>query len=226
MKSRPILMSTPMVQAILAGDKTQTRRIVKPPYDIYPNVTKHITSCEFDFHFLDGIGQYTASPYGKPGDQLWVRETFFAYGLWFSSSKGGKWFSDTTHSFDSGGHRFMDSPPEEIEKGRSSKEGWYKRPSIFMPREASRITLEITDIHVERLHDITEEDAIAEGVGHGFQMNAGWPDYLHIKSGVCELTQDTAKMSFASLWESINGLGSWDDKNPWVWVVAFKRIEA
>ena len=209
MKQRPILFNTPMVQAILAGDKTQTRRIVKPPYDTYPNVTKHITSCEFDFHFPDGIGQYTASPYGKPGDQLWVRETFFAYGLWFSSSKGGKWFSDTTHSFDSGGHRFMDSPPEEIEKGRSSKEGWYKRPSIFMPRGASRITLEITDIHVERLHDITEEDAIAEG----------FPP--HTKNGY----DMPATYIFGLGWSTINGPESWDE-NPWVWVVAFKRIEA
>jgi hypothetical protein len=93
-----------------------------------------------------------------------------------------------------------------------------------MPRWASRINLEITDARVERLNDITEEDCIAEGVGHGFQMNAGYPDYQHIKNGACELTQDTAYASFWSLWDSINGKKHPWSSNPWVWVVVFKLL--
>lgn len=92
-----------------------------------------------------------------------------------------------------------------------------------MPRSSSRIILKVTGVRVERLQEITEEDAIAEGVGHGFRMNAGWPDYQHIQpNGICELTQDTASMSFASLWESIHGPGAWE-RDPWLWVIQFDR---
>lgn len=206
MKQRPILFSTEMIQSILAGNKTQTRRLVKPPYNTYPAVTKYLTSCEFDFHFPDGIGQYTISPYGIPCDQLWVRETF----VWEGETK----YTDILPIGDF--YYKADFPAGD------GPTKW--KPSIFMPREASRITLEITDIQVERLLDISEEDAIHEGVGSGFQINAGYPDYQHIENGICQLTQDTAKMSFASLWEKINGPGSWE-KNLWCWVVSFKRIE-
>jgi len=99
--------------------------------------------------------------------------------------------------------------------------GWI--PSIHMFRWASRITLEVVSVRVERLQEISEEDAKAEGVGHGFQLNGGWPDYQHIKGGVCELTQDTARMSFATLWDSINGKKHPWESNPWVWVVEFRK---
>ena len=101
------------------------------------------------------------------------------------------------------------------------------RPSIFMPRKFSRITLLVIDVWSELLQAITEEDAIKEGVGYGFQMNAGWPDYRHInKNGVCTLTQDTAVMSFSTLWDSINGKKpgcAWKD-NPIVHVTEFKLL--
>ncbi len=96
-------------------------------------------------------------------------------------------------------------------------EGQNWKPSIFMPRAASRILLEVTDVRVERLQEIGEADAKAEGVEP--DVDAGyWKGYIF--PGV----YDSAKKSFASLWQSINGLGSWD-QNPWVWVVSFKRIE-
>lgn len=91
-----------------------------------------------------------------------------------------------------------------------------------MPKAAARLYLKVISCVAEKLQDITEDSAIAEGVGCGFQMNAGWPDYEHInKSGICTLTQDTARMSYASLWDKINGPGSWD-LNPWVWVIKFE----
>lgn len=102
----------------------------------------------------------------------------------------------------------------------------YGKPGDFLwPQWASRILLKITDVRVERVQEISEEDALAEGVGHGFTMNAGYPDYQHIKNGVCEVTHDDPRMSFASLWDSINakrGFG-WD-ANPYVWVIPFERV--
>jgi hypothetical protein len=182
---RPILFTTPMVQSILDGRKTQTRRVMK----IQPDGRG--TRCT-NVYFEDWHGRELKCPYGKIGDVLWVRET------WSKTDSGHIIYRATNKGF---------NPI------------W--KPSIFMPKEACRIRLEITNIRVERLQDISEEDAIAEGIGAGFQMNAGWPDYQHIKNGVCSLTQDTAEMSYASLWESINGNGSWS-KNPWVWVIEFR----
>lgn len=190
MKSRPILFSTEMVQAILAGRKTQTRRPVKPPYSEYPCVSKHITSCEFDFYVKDGIGQFTACPYGKPGDQLWVKETF-AFGMTLNGWK---------YTYKADG-----PPPYQAPYGLQWK------PSIFLPKNASRITLEIIDIRVERLLGISEEDAKAEGVKPGRVLGLG------------AIGKETYREGFISKWGDIHG-----DKyglNPWVWVIEFKRID-
>jgi hypothetical protein len=97
------------------------------------------------------------------------------------------------------------------------------QPNIYLSKEACRLKLKILSIRVERLHDITEEDAIREGVGAGFQMNGGWPDYTRIVNGICEVTQDCARMSFATLWISINSQESWDS-NPWVWRIEFEKL--
>jgi len=121
------------------------------------------------------------------------------------------------------------APVISLITGRPLKWRW-KKPwlsSIHMPTEAARTVRRMTDIRVEKLQEISEEDAIAEGVGYGFQMNSGWPDYQHINDdGICTLTQDTAVMSFATLWDSINakrGYG-WDVPQ-WIWVVEFKQLE-
>jgi hypothetical protein len=199
MKERPILFSAPMVRALLNGTKTQTRRVFKQKNGgIWPNLND-----------LPGMRQILRNcPYGQPGDRLWVREAF------------------------SGPHHQERHPPRDWHStdeihywadGCPNCGDWTKpRPGMFMPRWASRITLEITEVRVERLQDISEADSIAEGIEHDQDISRGniigWRDYLN-RGGKC----GTANGSYRSLWESINGPGSWE-ANPWVWVVKFRRI--
>lgn len=188
MKERPILFSATMIRAILDGSKTQTRRIVKPEirvvHAIYPDA-----SISTNRIFEKGDGRIHC-PYGQPGDRLWVRECFG-----YSDSE------DETLTYRA------DNPSRPHE----TPARW--RPSIHMPRWASRITLEVTGVRVERLQEISEADAKAEGVP-------------------CEIIFGTDRgidgkafpiREYRDLWESINGLGSWE-ANPFVWVVEFKRI--
>lgn len=195
MKERPILFSAPMVQAILDGSKTQTRRVVKPQ----PSSGDHFGFD--DKQRLQVPAWYglwlLACPYGQPGDRLWVRET------WAAPDHGAQLGFDVlafraTHS------------DSEIPGGR-----W--RPSIHMPRWASRITLEVTGVRVERLQDISEADAMAEGVWRTVSGHYSYGDEYNPSYA-------TACDAFRGLWESINGPGSWE-ANPWVWVVEFKRLE-
>jgi hypothetical protein len=192
MKTKPILFSTPMIQAILAGNKTMTRRICKPQPDT--------RGLRFTNRWEDYHGNKVKPRY-EIGDVLWVRETWQKFLI--EGGGFGYTYKANNHIFD-----------------QDTK--W--KPSIFMPKSACRIWLKVTDVKAERLQDISEGDAIMEGVGSGFQMNAGWPDYEHIENGICTLTQDTAKMSYVSLWNKINGKDSWD-LNPWVWVYSFERID-
>lgn len=186
-KERPILFSGPMVRAILDGRKTQTRRIIKG------NGTWSVDS-EDDGKpwpgYGDEFGDWVRAkcPYGQPGDRLWVRETF-------------------GYAFDCGHFNHLHQNRQVLYKvGDTCVERW--RPSIHMPRWASRINLEITGIRVERLQEISEEDAEAEG------------------SDTClgEVPLFTYTEAYQVLWESINGEGSWD-ANPFVWVVEFKRAD-
>jgi hypothetical protein len=192
-----------MVRAILEGRKTQTRRTVKPQ----PRV-------DAKGHFLWKDGNYGARldgtpytdafikyhcPYGAPGDRLWVRETW-------GPRAGGVVYRADEYRADG----FVSCP-----------DGGKWRPSIHMPRWASRITLEIVSVRVERLRDISEEDAIAEGVEQSFDFNwPRWRNYELDGDGWLGAPVD----SYRTLWESINGPGSWV-ANPWVWVVEFKRVE-
>lgn len=220
MTDRPILFSAPMVRALLAGTKTQTRRAVKgwPLEWLVPGM--------FTPEYVADPAN-AACPYGVSGDRLWVREAH--------------WFFQDEHDPVTGY-----TPPvlttEDVEyraDGESTRHGW--RPSIHMPRWASRITLNITGVRVERLQAITEDDARAEGC-HGpeddvannlpnchrcagtglytaFAANGGaMPDTE------CDLC-DTPAKRFRLLWGSINGAESWD-ANPWVWVLEFERAPA
>ena len=204
MKERPILFSSSMVRALLAGTKTQTRRVVKrqPPagatfvrYDpdsiSWDAVTParpmggNLGSQPQQMHFTEHC------PYGAPGDRLWVRETWNTFEGW-----AGYFYAADDHSFGIGADDDPDHIPEHAVR-------W--RPSIHMPRWASRITLEITAVRVERLQDIDHDDARAEGcIGDDVDSPAG---------------------HYETLWEQINGAGSWA-ANPWVWVVSFRRIES
>lgn len=214
MKERPILFSSPMVRAILAGTKTQTRRVVKalPDRDFGPR-------CALQPHEIAGeinAGRFRISRYGAPGDRLWVRETW-------------REWSDAAWHYAADGTvmpklRDRDLSAFLAQRSPFTWESYSWRPSIHMPRSASRITLEITGVRVERLQGISEADAIAEGVeaipptGEG----AG-PNLFTVDVGGMFFNSPTATGAYAMLWEHINGPGSWD-ANPWVWVVCFKRV--
>lgn len=200
MRDHPIIFSAPMVRAILEGRKTQTRRVVKgwQPKGIgafhvdtgfkrgHPTLvetTPHPAGREI--HWLQRM------PYGQPGDRLWVRESFSGPHEWATIPPSG-WGWD--HS---------DVPIWYWADGNPDHGDWTRpRPSIHMPRWASRITLEITDVRVQRVQDISEEDALAEGCRSQIKHSA----------------------AFADLWDSINesrGFG-WN-ANPYVWALTFKR---
>lgn len=206
MTELPILFTGEMVRAILAGCKSQTRRM---------NSLDKVNARRDDwsspvFDPSDGRWVFTAErgpaqqlrikcPYGVPGDRLWVRETYEAVDD----------YGDTVT------FHFPATFEQQITYGVSkAQKDWFRtlygkgmRPSIFMPRWASRITLEVTTVRVERLQDITREDCIAEGMMGLDDVHAGW------------------HQSFAQLWNSINGKRASWESNPFVWVISFKRIK-
>jgi len=217
MTDRPILFSAEMVRAILDGRKTQTRRVMNPQPSTVDDAGRW-------YRMKSGGESLMTSaypcPYGAPGDTLWVRET-----CWAEST------------FDGDGVRYpADHVWRIIENTQEASEAWCKLaryggdaaldnqtntgmrvPSIHMPRWASRITLRITDIRVERLQDISEDDAKAEGCESpltGAEAPAAGP-------GVFLADERT---SFAILWNKINGAGAWG-ANPWVWAISFERVK-
>lgn len=197
MRERPILFSAPMVRALLADTKTQTRRVVKEPSWALPGSLHLFNGLPWADDPLRG-NRDVACPYGQPGDRLWVREAFMhepADYCWEASVSIPCRPASTVYRAD-----FHESQPGE---------GW--KPSIHMPRSLSRILLEITAVRVERLQDISEADAQAEGCD---------PRQVEEDDTVLE---GQWREGYRSLWEQINGPGSWD-ANPWVWVVEFKQV--
>jgi len=220
MKERPILFSAPMVRAILAGRKTMTRRVVKPQpnesvateYDSGGNVTArrsygwswrkdhNMASVECPSPIMASL-----SPYGVPGDRLWCREA------WAHGDGDGETFAEIIYRAD--GVRVRHAVSEEIASKHlatirrlevcGNGDNW--KPSIHMPRWASRLTLEIKSVRVERLQEISEDDAIAEGCGRP-------------ENGTL------AVLEYSRLWDEINGAGSWA-ANCWVWVVGFEVVK-
>lgn len=187
---KPILFSAPMVKAILGGRKTMTRRVVDPQFTaLWGQGIRAGHEDAYSIHVNimadDGSWKWLKCPYGKPGDTLWVRETFAV------NCVGGQDF--VFYRADCG----------------SDGDGATWKPSIFMPRKYSRITLRITGIRAERLQDISEEDAKAEGV-------TAWHD----------TTTGTAyRPEFCILWDSINAKRGYGwDTNPWVWIVSFEKV--
>ena len=213
MKERPILFSGAMVRALLADAKTQTRRVVK--MESHQQIEQRDDGRDWPWMY-DGerdADYWMACPYGQPGDRLWVRETHApqadCWGSWERWTRG------------EGGPAPIIRYAADAEKAPFI-ERW--RPSIHMPRWASRITLEVTGVRVERLQEISEADAKAEGADcltwSGIEGTAAdlidWP---------LKEVAHPHRNGFAVLWESINGPESWN-ANPWVWVVSFRRLDA
>ena len=204
MSKRPIIFSAPMVRAILEGRKTQTRRVVKPQPDSLS--TDGVPTRFFHKRAIgSGYQVQISCPYGAPGDRLWVRETH-----WMDRR------DPTMVAMDLDGYVVARSGYETGQAcdvtQLSRHEFWRKRPSIHMPRWASRILLEVTAVRVERLQDISEADAAAEG----------WMRRPEVSDDP-QVHHDAARDWFSDLWESINGPGSWE-ANPWVWVIEFRRV--
>ncbi len=220
MKERPILFSMPMVRALLAGTKTQTRRTMKPqPRDSWQPLPEMVEINGYDrdgelnpdiylghgFCNDEGLEGHVC-PYVVPGDRLWVRESFS--GPWGLRDLPPKQWPALTPI-----HYWADGNPEDGD--------WtIPKPSIHLPRVHSRILLELTDVRVQRLQEISEEDAIAEGLAFAV-MNGG--SASHPQNTTDGVWQDPRR-AYRSLWESINGAGSWD-ANPWVWVLTFRCTE-
>jgi len=217
MKERPILFSGEMVRAILDGRKTQTRRVVKPQRHPYGEML----SADQVASEVIGMTEAVRCPYGQPGDRLYVKETYWAWGRWetrFDAKKGrDAWhFVDMTLEC---GKAYQFEQPSPIGTRAGVSPAWHKRPSLFMPRHASRITLEVTAVRVERLQEISTDDARAEGIQTWIDSFKDGPRYH--ENGQLDAYPVSA---FSRLWKSINGADSWD-ANPWVWVVEFRVIE-
>lgn len=232
-KERPILFSGAMVRALLAGSKTQTRRVVKGlEYDA------DMLGGVYMFNPPKGMGSDTAfaycknpaastlllatCPYGQPGERLWVRETIYAHPAFSSAgAKAGLC-----------GGLFTAEGENCAFRGYVADGGYTKPfkqiPAIHMPRAASRLLLEITAVRCERLQNISEADAVAEGIEPVFCPTLTvpakkWKNYQG--RAYCDgMNLNHATESYQTLWASINGPDSWA-ANPWVWVVEFKVVE-
>jgi len=246
MTERPILFSGPMVRALLDGRKTQTRRVVKldVPIDAddvffwsgeelrrkgWRNVSEPGLWARKNGRdgYIKFIGR---CPYGVPGDRLWVRESGLQkdgplFKLFTHDATPGRYWADTD------GGRYGAPYGPAITRDSMIGAGWKVRPSIHMPRWASRLTLEITDVRVERLQDISPVDAVAEGLRE-FPCEGPHrgPDATYWTAGEptdgerFPLKRTTPVEAYKALWEHINGWDSWN-ANSWVWAVSFRVQE-
>lgn len=245
MKEHPILFSGPMVRAILDGKKTQTRRVVTPQptrvlrrvLDVgVPGVRVPITQPDGwewrDLYGADDGGHFDKaladhSPYGQPGDRLWVRETSAAWShtlcriVPFAKAQRNH---DGMVLYRAG---YEDPEIKVTQPMKSKGERWV--PGIHMPRWAARLTLEVTEVRVQRLQDITEGDALAEGVTSGLiPADEYGPErigyVLGQDDGRCKL-YPTCCWAFEVGWDSINGDRATWASNPWVWALTFRRVQ-
>lgn len=241
MRERPILFNGDMVRAILEGRKTVTRRLVDPQPPV--GHQWHGWIVESSNRKDEGKASWAACegslahdahrvhcPFGRPGDRLWVRENWWQAGEWqprYPMVDECVWHGSSRVVYSADG-----LPPSEPNRhfpngapnGYTAADpnvAWRHRPSIHMPRWASRILLEVTAVRVERLQDITEEQAIAEGIDLD-ALEDSQERYDMVLAGSCATGRATPITAFRDLWLSTGG--DWD-ANPWVWAIEFKRAE-
>ena len=254
-KTRPIIFSGPMAKAILQGRKTQTRRVVTVPWHKgkrCPPYGPHWDVSEGKLYGMDEYGEFHEKdgPYGQPGDRLWVRETWRPVGwteegqvrpqyqadmemgiygdLYLEDDdadgeKYNNWWIKLGDALDAAGCK-MDSE----DRYQNVEEFIKWRPSILMPKTMARIWLEVKIVRVERVQDISEDDAMAEGITTDILPACGdHPDLqCYVTMPDDNHAYPTAQEAFEKLWNSINkkrGFG-WD-VNPWVWVVEFEKVK-
>jgi len=230
-KERPILFSGPMVRAILERRKTMTRRVVdpQPKVELFPFLGQD-NKPTGEFAFVDHprvISKHIRCPHGVPGDRLWVRETWVTCKEWDALPPreiDAMWVRQT-ETFPI--WRLADGPNVASKSGVDGK----VRPGIFLPRRFSRLTLELTEVRVERLQDITEADAIAEGCEACDITDADIREALNnpMDEGAAYMVAFgpgtiTAKCDFIQLWDSINGKKHPWESNPWIWVESFRKV--
>ncbi|UNH45633.1 hypothetical protein KYY07_19575 [Klebsiella pneumoniae subsp. pneumoniae] len=245
MKERGMIFNGEMVRAILDGRKTQTRRIMKVQPEsnqlgllLITDSTKHSDIGKYHWAESNATGNHVrsklfSSPFGAVGERIWVRETWATLGnedgcyvdwednLCKGDERSAARIYRASCEQRPGDYGLWSIPDDAYWKPHTKEhkfEGAW-RPSIHMPRWASRILLEITDVRVERLNAISEEDARAEGIIDGGCLNCGEPEPCG-----CANPEPDATDAFAYLWQSIYGQENWN-ANPWVWVIEFKRVE-
>lgn len=246
MTERGMIFNAEMVRAILDGRKTQTRRVMKVQPEsnqlgllLITDSTKHSDIGKYHWAESNATGNHVRSklfscPFGAVGDRIWVRETWAILGnedgccidweekLCKADERSAARIYRASCEQRPGNYGLW-SIPDDADWKPHTKDYQYEgawRPSIHMPRWASRILLEITDVRVERLNAISEEDATAEGVPPAGSLLPDYPGTFLTPKGDFA----TAKVAFQRLWESIYGEESWK-ANGWVWVISFKRVE-
>lgn len=222
MKPRPIIFNTEMVRAILYGRKTQTRRPMQPqPHKEWQPLSAKAEwftptvidkkgfyqPAKNDVFGVSNEDQGFVSPFGAIGDQLWVRETF-CIGKYEAEDKSPEYGGEELYISQCFGDNDVIYKQHAVDIGCNLLEATWK-PSIHMPRSPARIILEVTDVRVERLNDISEQDAINEGCDYPEIPGMGW--------------KFKAAFNFKFLWKKIYGEQSLKS-NPWVWVIEFKVI--
>ncbi|HCM7542657.1 hypothetical protein [Klebsiella quasipneumoniae] len=245
MTERGMIFNAEMVRALLSGRKTQTRRIMKVQPEsnqlglmLITDSTKHSDIGKYHWAESNATGNHVrsklfSSPFGAVGERIWVRETWATLGneegcyvdwednLCKGDERSAARIYRASCEQRPGDYGLWSIPDDAYWKPHTKEhkfEGAW-RPSIHMPRWASRILLEITDVRVERLNAISEEDARAEGIIDGGCLNCGEPEPCG-----CANPEPDATDAFAYLWQSIYGQDNWN-ANPWVWVIEFKRVE-
>ena len=234
MKEHPILFNPEMVKAILDDRKTQTRRVIKhqpptPEYKMFTlmdstnsedrrNIGRHHWSLSRDCQMIDGSQPYFSCPYGQVGDRLWLQESYQIINYDTQDNTVSGLYKSDCKAFVN-----IELTGDEFNKFQSRKFPFRSTPGRFMYKSLSRITLEITNIRVERVQDI--DDALAEGIRFLKRDKYGQQDFYGLSEDNYDVMMPSARSSFVLLWNSINKKSGFEwGVNPWVWVVEFKRI--